>query len=286
MTNKAGLADLVGLAGLINVMDVGASCIAETPAYRKLLDAGIAHLTAFEGDSRQVELIKRTYADRVDVRACFLGDGSEHDLHLASPASGMTSLLAPDPRGLAFFNGFSRFGNILSRERIMTKRLDDLEGVSPVDFLKMDAQGSELMVMKNGQRTLAECIAIQLEVSFVPLYKSQPSFGEVDVWMRANGYLPHCFAHLKRWSIAPTIRDGNFRLPFNQLLEADIVYVRHLVEPEKLTDIQLRKMAVIADVCLKSPDLCVHVLRELIRRGILPDQVLGNYMAQAGRWVA
>jgi hypothetical protein len=44
--------------------------------------------------------------------------------------------------------------------------------------------------------------------------------------MRSKGFVPHCFVDIKRWSIAPTIRDNNFRVPFNQLLEADVVYIK------------------------------------------------------------
>jgi FkbM family methyltransferase len=279
------LSDFLCLREVIQVMDVGASCIAETPVYRKLLDAGIGRLTAFDGDPRQVAKIKEAYGELATVHGCFVGDGDTHELYLASPGSGMTSLLRPSPRNLAFFNGFTKFGHVLRRETVETRRLDDLPGIPPVDFLKMDAQGAELMVMQHGTRTLAGCVAVQLEVSFVPLYEGQPCFGEVDVWMRAQGYAPHCFAHLKKWSIAPTIRDGNFRIPFNQLLEADVVYVRHLLEPEKLSDLQLKKLALLADACFGSPDLCIHLLRESVRRGMHEAAATHLYLGHCGKWV-
>jgi FkbM family methyltransferase len=277
------LQDLLGFTGPIHVMDIGAACINETPVYRKLLDQGLAHLNAFEGDARQIEKIRATFGDKATVYPDFLGDGKEHTLHLAQPASGMTSLLAPDPKVLAFFNGFEGFGTILGTETVQTKRLDEIAGLPAIDFIKLDIQGSELSVLQNGARMLRDVLALQLEVSFIALYQNQPSFGEVDIWMRAQGFLPHCFIDVKKWSIAPTKRDGNPRRPFNQLMEADIVYIRDPFRLAELSDDQLRKQALIAHYCFASYDLCVHVMLELIRRGALAADTPQKYFDWVNR---
>jgi hypothetical protein len=146
-----------------------------------------------------------------------------------------------------------------------------------LDFVKLDIQGAELTVLKNGVTKLQDCLAVQLEVSFVCLYENQPPFGELDLWMRSQGYLPHCFLDVKRWSIAPTIFDGNFRIPGNQLLESDIVYIRNPLELEELSSLQLAKLAALSHYCFKSSDLCVRVLLELVRRGELDRKVQEDY---------
>lgn len=265
---------------LIQVMDVGAAAIAETPMYKGLLDAGLAHLHAFEGDARQIAAIKAAYGDRATIHQAFLFDGSLRPLHIASPASGMTSLLKPRQAALNFFNGFDRFGAIEAVEDVQTCRLDDLGALPRIDLLKMDIQGAELTVMQHGQDRLRDCVAVQLEVSYICLYEDQPSFGDVDVWMRAQGYAPHRFLDVKRWSIAPTIFQNNFRVPGHQLLESDIVYVRDPLALDRLSDVQLEKLAVIAHHCLTSPDLCAFVLLELVRRGRLPEGHNRTYLAE------
>jgi FkbM family methyltransferase len=269
---------LLGFDGRIQVMDIGAACINETPVYRTLLDASLAHLNAFEGDARQIEKIRATFGDKATIYPDFLGDGAEHKLHLAGPATGMTSLLEPDPAMLRFFNGFEGLGTIRGTETVRTRRLDEVEGLPAIDFIKMDIQGSELNVLQNGECVLQACLALQLEVSFMPLYRNQPVFGEVDLWLRAHGFAPHCFVDVKKWSIAPTKRDGDYRKPFNQLLEADIVYVRNPLDLTPLGDDQLRKLALIAHYCFISYDLCVHAMRELIRRGSLAADVPQRYL--------
>ena len=266
------LKDLLGPIEQINVMDIGASCIAEMPLYKILLDEHLAHLNAFEGDSRQIEKIQATFRDKVTIYNDFLSDGTEKTLYVASEASGMTSLLKPDLTALKFFNGFEGFGTIYKTEQIQTKRLDDVPDLHAIDMLKMDIQGSELSVLSNGLKTLKDCLAIQLEISYICLYENQPTFGEIDIWMRRNGFAPHCFVDVKRWSITPTIRDNNFRVPFNQLLESDIIYIKNPLRLPELTSLQLKKMALIAHYCFSSIDLCVHILLELISRGdLIPD---------------
>lgn len=280
------LQDLLGFTGQINVMDIGASCINETPAYRKLLDQNLGHLNAFEGDERQIEKIRAAFGDKATVFTDFLSDGTDRTLHLATEASGMTSLLKPDPAALKFFNGFENFGKIHSTETVHTRRLDDVAGLPVIDMLKMDIQGSELSVLEHGQQTLKDCVALQLEVSFICLYENQPSFGEVDLWMRRHGFAPHCFLDVKRWSIAPTTRDNDIRKPFNQLLEADIVYIKDPLKLTQYSDDQLRKLALIAHYCFASFDLCVHALLALIARGTLPADTPQKYFELQNRKVA
>lgn len=272
------LEELVAPVEPISLADVGAACIAEVPVYKPLLDAGLAHLHAFEGDPRQIAKIRETYGDRVTVRDCFLSDGGVHTLHVAAAESGMTSLLKPNATTLQFFNGFPLFGQIHETRPVQTTRLDDVAGLPDIDFLKLDIQGAELVVLENGLRKLASCVAIQLEVSYVCLYENQPSFGEVDVFMRRNGFLPHCFLEVKKWSIAPMLMGNDPRRPFNQLLESDIVYVRNLLSLEALSAGQLKKLALIAHHCLLSFDLVLRILIELSARGVAATEAHRRYV--------
>ena len=250
-------------------MDVGASVISEVPIYKALLDKNLATLTAFDGDARQIEGIASSYnKSSVRIFDHFLFDGRMHKIHLCSPDSGMSSLYKPKARALDYFNGFSRFGEVQRIEDVQTVRLDDIDEVDPPDFLKMDVQGAELEILKNGVQKLETCLAMQLEVSFFSLYEEQPSFGEIDIYLRSKGFVPHMFLDVKRWSIAPTIFNGNFRVPGNQLLESDIIYIKSPLSLSGLSDTQLKKLAVLAHYSFKSYDLCARLLIALEERKV------------------
>ena len=60
----------------------------------------------------------------------------------------------------------------VGQEEIEVARLDDLapEHLGSRTFLKIDTQGFEKEVIAGGPATLKECVGLQLELSFVPLY--------------------------------------------------------------------------------------------------------------------
>ena len=253
----------------IVIADIGAAFLGETPPWQPLLNAGLGRLFAFEPDARQAEPLRQRLGATGTVIEAAVGDGRGHTLHVCD--HGWTSLLEPDPAALAFFNTFRQLGRVKSTQTIQTRRLDDIAELPPIDFLKMDIQGAELMVLQNGRNKLAGCVAAQLEVSFVTLYKNQPVFGAIDLEMRAQGFIPHRFMDIKRWGIAPAVIGNDPRVAGNQLLEADIVYVRDPVHADVMTDAQLKKLAVVAHFVTRSPDLAARALVELEKRGAVLD---------------
>lgn len=271
--------DIFELEEGIEFMDIGAAAIAETPIYRRPMELSLGHLNAFDGDERQIEKLKDTYGPNVSIFNDFLFDGKPQSVYLCAPESGMTSLLKPKESALRFFNGFEHIGSVQSIERVETKRLDDIDGLPDIDFLKMDTQGAELTILHHGTRKLRSCISMQVEVAYLCLYENQPTFGDIDLWMRETGLVPHCFLDVKRWSITPTIFDNNFRTPGNQLLESDIVYIKDPLKINEWTDLEIKKMSVLAHYCFKSFDLCAFCLIELERRQLLPEESFKKYLS-------
>ena len=262
----------------INLADIGAAFFGETPPYQPLLDGGLARLFAFEPDEREIGRLREYLGERGEVIPHAVGDGATHTYFVCPKGSGMSSLLEPDPVALGFFNLFPGLGRVESTVAMQTRRLDDAEELPPLDFLKMDVQGAELMVLTNGRKKLSQCVAVQTEISFVALYKNQPTFGDIDRELRLQGLMPHRFTAVKQWSIAPTIRNNEPRQSFNQLLEADIVYVRDVVRPQGMSDLQIRKLAVIAHLVYHSPDLAVRCIIELQNRKLCDGDTVMKYL--------
>jgi hypothetical protein len=161
---------------------------------------------------------------------------------------------------------------------IATRRLDDIPEVGAMDLLKIDVQGAELMVFGGAPQRLAQAVAVHTEVSFVPLYRDQPSLGDVDRALRALGFVPHCFAQIKRWTIAPLVIENDIRKPLRQLLEADMVYVRDFARLEQVGDEPLMHLARIADGCYGSFDLAHRCLMTLAERGVVAADAPDGYL--------
>lgn len=261
--------DILQPARRTRIVDIGANPIDGDPPYQPMLQAGLCTVTGFEPQREALAELQRRKGPLETYLPHAVGDGGTHTLHICR-ASGMTSLFPPDAATLELFAALKPLGEVTAKETLATRRLDDIAEIAGLDFLKIDIQGGELAVFQNGRAKLARAVAIQTEVSFVTLYAGQPALGAVDVELRAQGFIPHCFAAVKQWPIAPLVINGDDRQPLNQLLEADLVYVRDFRQPEHLDAEQLKQLALIAHHCYRSYDLAVRCLYLLEQRGELP----------------
>lgn len=75
---------------------------------------------------------------------------------------------------------------------VQTERLDtfcERESISPIDFIHMDVQGAELMVLEGAGKMIDNIKAIWMEVEAVELYKGQPLKSDVEQFMAANDFI-------------------------------------------------------------------------------------------------
>ena len=244
---------------LTQVLDIGANPIDGDPPYKKMLDASLCTVTGFEPQPSALEELIRKKGPNERYLPYAVGDGQSHLLNICR-WSGMTSLLEPDPAAFSVFEILSPNAEILHRVPIQTRRLDDLQEVSHIDLLKIDIQGGELAVFQSGRQKLKTAVAIQTEVSFMSLYKNQATLGDIDIELRRQGFVPHCFAEVKKFPISPLVVNGDPYLPTNQLLEADMVYVRDFTRPETMSVEQIKQLAMIAHHCYGSVDLVMRLI--------------------------
>lgn len=268
--------ELLAPQRLTAVVDIGANPIDGDPPYKPMLDAGLCTVTGFEP---QPEALAELLAAKGPLERYLpnaVGDGREHELKVTW-MNGMTSLFEPDPVRLSALNEFARYGEVLDRVPVSTTRLDDVSAITDLDLLKIDVQGAELMVFQNGRERLAGAVFVHAEVAFLPLYVDQPLFADVDAELRAQGFVPHAMAALKRWAISPGVLDGNIFANHQQLLEADVAYVKDFAHLDVLDDSQLTHLALLAHHVYASPDLVVRALAELVDRGSAPGEVVDAY---------
>ena len=265
------LFDLLRPDRLTAVVDIGANPIDGEPPYKAMLEAGLCTVTGFEPQAVALAELNRRKGANETYLPFAVGDGRAHVLYVCRER-GMSSLLAPDPKHLALFHEFPMHGLVEKEERVATRRLDDIKEIDNIDFLKIDIQGGELDVFKNGRRRLGAAVVVQTEVSFVPLYRGQPPFGAIDTYLRTLGFLPHCFAELKQRPLHPLLVDGDPKAGLRQLLEADLVYVRDFSRLENLSAEQWKHVALIAHHCYESFDLAYRAISGAVRLGgVRPD---------------
>ena len=262
------------------IIDIGAYQIAGDPPYGPLLRAGNAEIVGFEPNRQALAKLNDMKGPRATYLPYAVGDGAQHTLHICAAAD-MTSLLVPNPDVLNLFHGFPVWGRVVATEQVRTWRLDDIPEANGVTFLEMDIQGAELMVLRNAENRLRDVLVLHLEVEFLPLYKDQPLFSDVERFLRERGFVLHRFSTVVSRVIQPLLVDNNIFKGLSQIVWADAVFVRDFTRLALLSDQQLLGMAAILHDCYRSVDLTLHLLTEYDRR--TTTRMAANYLTSLQR---
>lgn len=241
-----------------------------------MLERRLCRVTGFDPHPQALARLNAAKGDLETYLPYAIGDGETHTLKICR-GIGFASLLQPDDKTLMHFPRFTELGRVIGRSTLATQRLDDIAELTPFDLLKIDIQGSELSVFRHGRARLTRAVAVHTEVSFVPLYKDQPVFGDVDLELRSLGFIPHMFAAINKKMIAPMM-GPNPAAALNQLVEADVVYVRNFIEAEAMDAEQLKHLALVAHHCYGSFDLAANCLHHLVRRKAVPADAGNRYV--------
>jgi len=253
------LSTLLGLSCVIKVVDVGANPIDSPAPYASLLASGCADVVGFEPNAEALAKLDRLKGPRETYLPYAIGDGRQHTLHLCQ-ADGMTSLLQPNPKVLSLIHGFSVWGQVVRKQLVETKRLDDIPETVGLDYLKMDIQGAELMVLQHATERLHHAVAIHTEVEFLPMYVGQPLFSDVDQFLRQHGFVLHRFNPLATRAVVPLALANKPHDGYGQLFWADAVFIKDFTRPEQLDPDQLLRLAVILHDCYAAYDVVAHLL--------------------------
>lgn len=144
----------------------------------------------------------------------------------------------------------------------------------PLDYIQLDVQGGELDVLKGAVATLAKgTLALQVEVEFREMYEDQPLFGDIDVFLRSQGF--------SFFGMSQPKRDRRRGIPFYSMVFpgaptwGNAIYLRDLVRTDRNQALQtperLLTLACVADA-LSFVDFALEVFVDLtLRFGTNPE---------------
>ena len=264
---------------LLNILDVGAMSLGGASAYQKLVDHKKARVIGFEPGLEECRKLNERMGPPHIFYPFFIGDGAPATYYETNHV--MTgSLYRPNTGLLEMFQNLAELTAMVQTHEVETRRLDDIEGIGCVDFIKMDVQGSELNVFKGASKALETALAIQVEVEFVELYQGQPMFSDVDKYLRGKGYQFHTFLGFGKRCFKPVVVNDNVNDGLNQYLWSDAVYVKDWMRLEHLSTVQLKKYAVLLHDLFRSADLCHLLLSRIDGRD--GTDLAGRYLHMCG----
>jgi FkbM family methyltransferase len=148
-------------------------------------------IVSFEPVAANVEELRKHLDAHWTVLQQGVGNESgEKTIHLTK-GSQQHSFLEPSDYATQIAPGvFSE----VSSEKVEIVRLDDVLGqlVEPGArvFVKIDAQGFDLDVLRGAEKSLEQVVGIQIELAFRQTYDGQPDYLELLAWLRDHGFEP------------------------------------------------------------------------------------------------
>ncbi|WP_216905518.1 FkbM family methyltransferase [Synechococcus sp. CCY 0621] len=261
--------DFLGLQQPLRCVDVGALALKDHPdPWVHWVQIGCAEVLVFQPLNEECNLLN-VKSQRSDVAIrhfpWVLGDGKKHTLHITN-APMSSSLFPPACSTTDLFQSLGEFMHVIRQEVLETHRLDDIKEAQLADFIKLDAQGAELMILENAKVTLKSVSVIQCEVEFVELYEGQPLMADVDSFLRSQGFTFLRFLSIKGRPYKPLQLSECPDDPISQALWADAIYIRDFRRLSHWDNHQLKAAVFLLHELYRAFDLSAFLLNELDRR--------------------
>ena len=240
----------------INICDIGASPIDNTDFIETLFNNCNSKIIGFEPNIDEFKKLERSNPKKKFYNYA-LGDGKDKTLNICK-APGMSSFLEPNYDYLKIFHGFEEWSEIVSKQEVTTKKLNDVDEI--LDFIKLDVQGYEYEILKYGQKKIKEAKVIQIETSPFPIYKNEKSMSEIINLLENNGFMLHMFNKINTRSFKPMVVANNKNLGINHLFQLDCVMVKNFKEIKLLDKESLMKLILIIFYSFKSYDFVDYLI--------------------------
>ncbi|MDO8557236.1 MAG: FkbM family methyltransferase [Candidatus Jorgensenbacteria bacterium] len=270
----------------LTVIDVGARDGVE-PHWSCYGDS--VRIIGFEPDFEECEKLNKSSGNnptRVFYPFALHKDKSSHAFYHMSPVS--SGLYPPDPK---FINRFpvEDIFTITKTSTIDTIDFDsfaDTHGISDVDFMKLDTEGSELDILRGSINQLKRTVlGISCEVLFFPWRDGGETFSEVEQFLRPLGFKLY---DLDVWrfanksfpsfnSVAP-VGSNSPNASYGQIIQGQAVFFRDPVaeiENKKLIlsdwdEARIIKMASLFEH-FRMPDCAIELLDVAVKHRIITD---------------
>jgi FkbM family methyltransferase len=244
----------------IKIVDVGAMSLGDDKdPYSPLMKTVPTEVIGFEPVARECERLNLRARPGCVYLPYAVGDGTEQVFHECNfPMT--SSLLEPNDDLLAMFHELRDITRVVGTRRVQTMRLDDVPEAKGADYLKLDVQGGELMVLQGAVATLRDVLVLHTEIEFLPMYKNQPLFSDIDAYLRCQGLVLHKISGMKGASFKLPGIDVELSGTVNQMMWGEAVYVRDFMKLGELPAAALLKLATILHENYGSCDLAAVVL--------------------------
>lgn len=272
--------DIIKLSKNPLLLDVGAAIFDwDSSKTQYLIDANLVDVLGFEPDMRSFQKLKEMCSSNKTYLNKAVGDGQEVYFNLLE-GSHMSSVLLPNTPILKDLMGY-RNTSIVKNILLETIRLDDVKEAKNASMLKIDTQGTELLILQNSTSLLKSLVIIQLEASFLQMYVDQPSFFKIGSWLEDRGF---CMLQFEKFNYMEYKTPNNdSSIGCSQLLEVDPVFIPNPISWDKMSCERLKSLAFLLHSVYGAYDVAARALWTLDRlNGGSSCQQYTQYLEESG----
>ena len=183
----------------------------------------ILDYTGIEPDEKNYDFIKNRVNECKKYKIINIGLSNKMDDREFKILKKRTnsSIFEPNYNLLKNFHDYDRW-NIIEKKSIKLNSIDNLN-LNIFDFVKIDTQGSEMLILEGGEKTFKDTLGFEIETSFIEIYKTQPLFSDVYNYLTRRDYLFTNFFEIIQWDWNDKIKVGKKQFAF-----ADSIFIRPL----------------------------------------------------------
>lgn len=217
-----------------------------------------AELFAFEPQESERVKVEAKYADRnVTILPHIIADGTTRVFY--ETKAGLVSGLFPlDQKMGRKFDYPEEAYELKSADPIDTVRLDDIPELQDADYLKIDTEGAEGMIIANGQKVLSQALLVEIEVNLLPNQVGGSAYWEIGQMMQELGFVIHQFRPLRVLNFKPWVMPRGI----SQEHAADAVFVRDFNKTETMSARDLLATAILLQDLYKSSDIASFFIQQ------------------------
>lgn len=233
----------------------------------------------FEPDKSNYELEKSRRRDYETWINRGIADGNPHDFFITNYEA-CSSIFEPDLDKMNQFNcgKLSSLMQPKAKFTIQTSTLDDAISL-PIDDLRMDIQGAELMALEGAETTLKTVLTVQTEVSFVQQYKNQPLFTDIEFLLRKRDFNLTRLMEPHHHPLTPFTSENPSDNAFIPLW-TDALFVKNVLNPSRLDPEMLLKLAILSGVRYQMLDVMYRSIKTAVPNyPTLPDLIMSEIFA-------
>jgi FkbM family methyltransferase len=167
---------------------------------------------------------------------------------------GVSSHFLPDINFTQRFPRSDRF-DVVGEVEVRAVRLDSVD-IKQCDFIKLDIQGGELAVLQGAEKLLPGVFGLEIEVEFLPIYKTQPLFGDICTFLAEHDLEFVDFTNLCCWN-------RRQRRIFGQCVFGDALFLK---SPERIKQYFDESKIMLSDVRRYIAILALYRRADLMHR--------------------